>query len=108
LREAGHDVYEANDGAEGLEMVAQSSPEIMVADWLMPIMSGNEMIEAVRARDDDFAKIPIVVFTALSKTSPEVQSLETDPEICILHKPLEIRIVAEVVDQMLLEVAEAG
>jgi two-component system response regulator YesN len=41
-------VGEASDGAEGLEMVRQTGPDIVITDIYMPVMNGLEMIEKLR------------------------------------------------------------
>ncbi|WP_246362515.1 response regulator transcription factor [Paenibacillus alba] len=41
-------VGEASDGAEGLEMVQQTEPDIIITDIYMPVMNGLEMIEKLR------------------------------------------------------------
>ncbi len=51
LRQAGfdgHDLETAVDGAEGLEMIRANTPDLVLADWNMPNMTGIELLEAVR------------------------------------------------------------
>ncbi|NEW07716.1 response regulator transcription factor [Paenibacillus sp. SYP-B3998] len=45
-------VGEASDGAEGLEMVKRTHPDIVITDIYMPVMNGLEMIE--KLREDQF------------------------------------------------------
>ena len=53
LSEAGWVVVEAGDGQEALQRVADEGPfELAVVDWNMPVMTGIEFVEAVRARAD--------------------------------------------------------
>lgn len=60
---AGHVVTTAMNGAEALEKARGSIPDIVITDLMMPIMSGSELIVALRA-DDRTASIPIVVLSA--------------------------------------------
>ncbi|BFT76049.1 response regulator [Paenibacillus sp. P36] len=39
---------EASDGAEGLEIISQTQPDIVITDIYMPVMNGLEMIEKLR------------------------------------------------------------
>ena len=61
LRAGGHDVREANDGAEALEAYRAERPDCLLTDLLMPNLDGFGLIEAVRCED---AGLPIVVASA--------------------------------------------
>jgi two-component system, chemotaxis family, chemotaxis protein CheY len=53
LRQAGfggHEVLEAENGREALELVAQHGPDIILSDWNMPEMTGIEFLTILRAR----------------------------------------------------------
>jgi two-component system chemotaxis response regulator CheY len=47
---AGHEVLEAENGREGLELVAEHAPDLILSDWNMPEMTGIEFLKALRAR----------------------------------------------------------
>jgi two-component system chemotaxis response regulator CheY len=56
LRQAGfggHDVIEAENGREGLELVAEHGPELILSDWNMPEMTGIQFLTTLRARGLD-------------------------------------------------------
>src|SRR3982750_3825409 len=42
------EVYEAEDGASGLEAFTNFSPDIIIADWAMPIFDGLELTSMIR------------------------------------------------------------
>ena len=48
LREEGHEVICASDGAEALRMALENDLEAVVADWMMPRMDGLELCQALR------------------------------------------------------------
>lgn len=56
-------VFSAQDGQEGLERVSVLSPDLVVTDLMMPRLSGEQMIAALRAQPSLDA-MPIVVLTA--------------------------------------------
>ena len=62
LLEAGFEVDLAEDGVEGLEMLAQSAPDLVITDINMPRLDGFGMIEGVRERSE-CAALPILVLT---------------------------------------------
>ncbi len=56
LRQAGfggNDVEQAEDGAAALEQIRKSTPDLVLADWNMPNMTGIELLEALRAEEND-------------------------------------------------------
>lgn len=45
----GYEVQMAEDGAVGLKLIQHMSPDIILLDIMMPIMTGDEMLEKLRA-----------------------------------------------------------
>jgi two-component system, chemotaxis family, chemotaxis protein CheY len=41
-------VFEASDGASGLDAIRQEQPDLVIVDWEMPIMDGAQFVRAVR------------------------------------------------------------
>jgi CheY-like chemotaxis protein len=81
LERAGYEVVEAAHGAAALERVKESRPDLVVTDLMMPVMSGRELVERLRA-DPGTASIPIVVVSANSS------SVATGADV-VLGKPFE-------------------
>jgi CheY-like chemotaxis protein len=50
LRGSGHELYTADDGLQGLELVERERPALLVTDVSMPGLTGLELADAVRAR----------------------------------------------------------
>ncbi|MFI7586946.1 response regulator [Spongisporangium articulatum] len=51
LRQAGldhHEILEAENGRQGLEMVGAQAPDLILSDWNMPEMTGIEFLRALR------------------------------------------------------------
>ncbi len=51
LRQAGydgHDVVQATNGREALDLVRDCEPDLVISDWNMPEMSGIELLTALR------------------------------------------------------------
>jgi two-component system, chemotaxis family, chemotaxis protein CheY len=58
------EIYEAEDGASGLEAVEMYSPDILITDWMMPIFDGLEFIQMIRNPEGcSNAYIPIIMLT---------------------------------------------
>lgn len=47
---AGHDVIEAENGVVGLDKVSSESPDLILADWNMPEMTGMDLLLALGQR----------------------------------------------------------
>ena len=62
------EVYEAEDGATGLEAFTHHMPDIVITDWAMPIFDGLELMQMIRqpgANANPFA--PIIMLTGHSE-----------------------------------------
>lgn len=71
---AGYQVLQARDGAEGLDMVRQHSPDLVVCDISMPRMNGFDLLEAVNLNDDD--PVPFIMLTALGDRQNQIRGRE--------------------------------
>ena len=62
------DVYEAEDGATGLEAFTQYMPDIVLADWAMPIIDGLKVAQMIRQPDGDVNPyVPIIMLSGHSE-----------------------------------------
>ncbi len=59
----GHDVAVAEDGAAALACIDDVDPHAMVLDVMMPVLSGWEVLERLRA-DDRYRRLPVVLLSA--------------------------------------------
>jgi len=62
----GFDVGEASNGIEGLKLVAELEPDLILLDLLMPEMNGDEMLEQLRATEWG-SKPLVIVLTNISR-----------------------------------------
>ncbi len=85
LEMGGHDVIEACNGKEGLEMIEDHEPDVITTDILMPEMDGLEMISRVAK---SHPTIPIIAFTA-STTTPFLEIALKMGATTGLYKPFE-------------------
>lgn len=59
----GHEVLEAGDGAEALDLVRTQRPHLVICDLVMPVMDGYELVRQIR-KDPAIAPTEIVFYTA--------------------------------------------
>jgi two-component system, OmpR family, response regulator VicR len=68
LEDEGYRVVTAANGRHGLERLKESTPDLVILDFMMPILDGPSMAKAMKA-DALFAKIPIVMTSAVSESA---------------------------------------
>ncbi|HYD97176.1 MAG TPA: PAS domain S-box protein [Noviherbaspirillum sp.] len=68
-------VISASNGEEGLEQIHRVRPDLVVTDIMMPKMSGDQMIAAMRT-NRDFDRIPVVVLSAKADDELRLRLLE--------------------------------
>jgi CheY-like chemotaxis protein len=66
LREKGVEVFQAGNGDEGLQNVAQNMPDIILLDLIMPVKDGFEVLTEL-AKGEATKKIPVLVFSTLGQ-----------------------------------------
>ncbi len=76
LRNEGYQLEKAFSGAEGLERAQSSRPDVIILDLAMPGMSGFQVAELLRQRDET-SRIPILVFTAKDLTADDRAQLRS-------------------------------
>lgn len=66
LKSSGYDVKVAQNGALGLKLVEEYQPDLILVDLMMPEMTGNEMLLAMRKQP--WGKTtPVIVLTNVSR-----------------------------------------
>jgi len=63
LQISGYEVIMAENGAEALKTARQSRPDVILVDWMMPVMDGLQTVTALKA-DPDLQPIPVILMTA--------------------------------------------
>ena len=86
LRGDGYEVREAADGSELLELVAAWPPELVVTDMQMPLVSGMEVIERLRARG---SAPPIILITGSALEAVRAEALARGAS-AVFPKPFDV------------------
>lgn len=69
-------VYEAQNGKEGLEKASQVFPDLILTDLIMPEMDGMQMAHRLK-EDINLNHIPVFMLTVLQNSEQKLQSIET-------------------------------
>lgn len=86
-----YQVLTAHDGEEGLEVLRESSVNLVVCDIMMPKMDGFEFTRRVKS-DIEFSHIPVILLTAKVNVESKVQGFETGADAYI-DKPFSLEIL---------------
>ena len=73
LRYAGHDVISAINGVEGIAYARAHTPDLIVMDLVMPLLSGWEAIKELKG-DARCANLPILAISAHASTETKEQT----------------------------------
>ncbi len=56
------DIIEADNGVQGLEMLESNEVDLIITDWNMPEMNGEQFVKKLRS-DDKYKDTPIIMIT---------------------------------------------
>lgn len=102
----GHHALEAATGAEAIELGTSAKPDLVLVDWVLPDISGTEVILELRRRG---VVSPMIMLTGRSSTTDEVVGLEIGADD-VITKPFDSRVLAARINAHLRRtvLAEAG
>jgi two-component system phosphate regulon response regulator PhoB len=88
LEKQGFRVEEAVDGQEALTRIAEMQPDLVLLDWMLPVMSGLEVCRQIRRRAST-RDLPVIMVTARTDDQDAVRGLNTGADDYIT-KPFSI------------------
>lgn len=106
VRTALKDEYEietATNGPDALEHIAESVPDLIILDMMMPEMDGMEVLEKIRA-DARTARVPVIFLTGVSERSRIREALDKGTQYYIV-KPFKHQ---DLLNKVALALNEAG
>jgi two-component system phosphate regulon response regulator PhoB len=75
LEKAGFVVAEAVDGQEAVQAVIANAPDLVLLDWMLPVMSGLEVCRQIRRRHET-RHLPVIMLTARTDSQDTVRALD--------------------------------
>jgi CheY-like chemotaxis protein len=94
LEREGYEVGCASNGAEAIVCTAFHVPDVVITDWMMPIMDGGELCRRLRAIPA-LAAVPIVVHTSVPPSDTAVENWDA-----CLRKPVGVERFLAMVAQL--------
>ena len=83
LQDAGYEVTLAPHGLAALKLVQEKEPDLLISDYMMPLMTGQELAEAVR-KNLRLNKLPILL---MSGAQSHIGRSRPDLFDAVLDKP---------------------
>ncbi|MBL7737934.1 MAG: response regulator [Chitinophagaceae bacterium] len=92
-------IYEADDGTDGYELVLKVTPDIVISDVMMKVMGGIELCKRIK-ENAAIAHIPVILLTASSSDETRLKGIEGGAED-YLTKPFDKEMVIARVQNIL-------
>ena len=91
LQKAGHEVQTAANGSEALQQALETSPQVVIADWMMPEMDGLELCRALR-RIECGRNMFFLLLTGRGEEDRIVEAFDAGVDDYV-HKPFNARVL---------------
>ena len=88
LEREGFQVCEASDGEEALVQIAERKPDLVLLDWMVPLVSGIEVCRRIR-RSPATRSLPVVILTARGEETDRVRGLDSGADDYVV-KPFSV------------------
>jgi len=105
LTRRGFEVIGANGGRQGLELVKEIKPDLVLIDLMMPDMDGWEVYQNLKANEAT-QNIPVIVVTAKAQSIDRVLGLHIAKVNDYIAKPFSPTSLLESIEQVLSQVEQ--
>lgn len=95
LRSQGFEVFATNNSTDGLNMIREVEPNLVILDLMMPEMDGWEVCRSVR----QFSQVPIIILSALNDPSMIASVLDAGADD-YLTKPTPSRVLVAHINRL--------
>ncbi len=97
------EVYEAADGAAGLDAVQNFLPDFIITDWVMPLFDGLEFVQMIRQPDSPLNPyVPIIMLSAHSERHRVMQARDAGVND-FLCKPISAKSLHQRISSILID-----
>ena len=96
LKSNGFEVAATNNSTDGLSMIRDISPDVVILDLMMPEMDGWQICKAVR----EFSQVPIIILSALNDPSMIASVLDAGADD-YLTKPTPSRVLIAHINRLI-------
>jgi DNA-binding response OmpR family regulator len=100
LSRRGYEVFGAPGGLEGIKLVREIHPDLVLLDLMMPVMDGWEVYQQMKA-DESTRDIPVIVVTAKAQNIDKVLGLHIAKVDDYIAKPFSPQELLESVEKVI-------
>jgi DNA-binding response OmpR family regulator len=68
LADEGYRVIRAANGRQGLERLAEHSPDLVISDFMMPVLDGAGLVQAIRQSERQ-REVPIIIMSSMPEAN---------------------------------------
>jgi CheY-like chemotaxis protein len=97
LTDEGYRVLTACNGKQGLVRLSEEKPDVILSDFMMPILGGGEMLRTMAAQPA-YRRIPVIMMSSLGE---DVIAERCKGYAAFLHKPFRVAAVLSTVARVL-------
>ncbi len=91
-------VSRAENGEDGVRIVRENPPSLLILDMMLPKMSGAEILDELQ-RVESTRTIPVIVLSAFNFSDDEIKGIESRPNVrALMRKPFSLEKVRQQVD----------
>lgn len=100
LTREGYDFLGARGGVRGLQTIAQTRPDLILLDLMMPDMDGWTVYATLKA-DPQTESIPIIIVTAAAQSDQKLKEMRVSKQDRYLMKPFTASVLLDFIRRAL-------
>ena len=102
LTSLGHEIMQAENGKEGMSMIQETRPDLVITDIMMPEMDGLEILMQLRSTHDS---VPVIAISGGMRSLPVnfLQQAKLFGARYVFEKPVPLEVLCNAVAELLDE-----
>jgi signal transduction histidine kinase/ligand-binding sensor domain-containing protein/DNA-binding response OmpR family regulator len=92
-------IHEVSNGAEGIKKLNQIRPDLIITDWIMPVMDGGKFLREIKSIKGT-SSIPVILLTARNELKDKQEALDLGADQ-IITKPFNLQLLKAQVKRMI-------
>lgn len=86
------------NGKDAWDLIQKDTFDVLLTDWTMPEMNGNELLKKIRTSEKEFANMPVLMVTAANKKEQIVEAVQSKVDGYIV-KPFSLKTVVAKIEE---------